>query len=198
MDVEEFRKLKPEYKDIEDNQLWDAMTDYMLRQQQGNEIMKPIMPIWKTHTLRWLHYKRIPNWVMGKPSTDKYIADKRCKECKWGVNARMVWMFTAEDGTRSSHFNCPHCRKEYHGEPNTNFTHKLYKTGKRISKIFWTILDRLHLVRSSIGGRYDMFGDEARYVRSWGINMTTGEMSKTLKKRKWWEYILIEKPTHNF
>lgn len=148
MTVEEFKKLKPEYEKVEGNQLWDAMEDYILSQQQGDEIIKLIMPIWKTHTLRWLHYRRIPSWIMSKP--------------------------------------------------NTNISHKLYKFGKRISKLFWILLDKLHLVRSSIIGRYDMFGDESRYVKSWVMNMKTGKMSKNLKKRKWWEYILIEKSFHNF
>lgn len=142
--------------------------------------------------------RRIPNFVMGKPSTDKYTSDKRCKECKWGVNMRLVWMFTADDGTHQSHSNCPHCGKEYHEELNTNLTHKLYKTAKWISKKFWMVLDKLHLVRSTISGRYDMFGDEARYVQTWGINFEIGKTSYKLKKRVWWEYILIEKPFHNF
>lgn len=194
MDVEEFKKRKPEYKDIEGDQLWDAMTYDMLRQQQGSEIINQAMPIWKTHTLRWLHYRRTPNWTIGKPSTDKYISDKRCKACKWGVNLRVSWIIIAEDGTRSSCSYCPHCNKEYHEEPNTNFTHKLYKAAKWISKIFWIILDKLHLVRSTTSGRYEMFGDEQRYVESWQMNFETGETSKKFKKRKWWEYILIEKP----
>lgn len=198
MTAEEFKKLKPEYKDVEGDQLWNAMEDYMLRQQEGSEIMKPIMPFWKTHTLRWLYYRRIPNFVMGKPSTHKYTSDKRCAECKKGVNARMGFIMTGEDGKQKYTSYCPHCGKEYREEPNTNYSHKLYKAGKKISKLFWLLLDKLHLVRSSISGRYDMFGDEARYVRSWGMNMETGEMSKTLKKRKWWEYIFIEKPFHNF
>lgn len=198
MDVKGFKKLKPEYKDIEGDQLWDAMTEYMLRQQEGDEIIKSVMPIWKTHTLRWLYYRKIPNMVMGNPKTDKWVSDKRCSKCKKGVNARMGFRMRLEDGSHKYTSYCPHCGSEYNAEANTNISHKLYKIGKRISKIFWSILDRLHLVRSSIGGRYDMIGDEARYVRSWGMNMKTGEMSKELKKRKWWEYILIENPHHKF
>jgi hypothetical protein len=177
MNVEEFRKLKPEYKDIKGDQLWDAMTDYMLRQQKESEIMKTIMPIWKTHTLRWLYYRKIPNLVMGKPSTDKRVSDKRCSKCKWGINAILAWSFRdANDNCRTT-CKCPHCNEDYIAEPNTNFTHKLWKAGKWISGVFWLILDRLHLVRSSISSRYDTFGDETRYVKRWEMNIKTGEIS---------------------
>lgn len=198
MTTEEFKKLKPEYKNVEGDQLWNAMEDYMLQQQQGSEIIKPIMPIWKTHTLRWLYYRRIPNMVLGNPKTDKWVSEKRCSECKWGVNARMGFITTQEDGKKKYTCYCPHCGEEYKEEPNTNVSHKLYKTGKKISKVFWIMLDKIHLVRSSMEGRYSMFGDEARYVRCWSMNFETGKMGNTLKKRKWWEYILIEKPIHNF
>ena len=67
-----------------------------------------------------------------------------------------------------------------------------YKVGKWISKAFWLILDRLHLVRSSIHGRYEMCGDEMRYVRSWRLDMKTGVSTPELRKREWWQYILIE------
>src|SRR3990167_8331292 len=197
MNAKEFRKLKPEYKNIEGDQLWDAMTEYMLRQQQGSEIMKSIMPIWKTHTLRWLHYRQIPNLVRGNPSTDKWVSDKRCRKCKWGVNARFMWSIRDKNDVWHTICKCPHCNEDYVAEPNTNFTHHLYKTGKLISKRFWTILDLLHLVRSSISGRYDMSGDEARYVENRELNMETGKITYEFKKRKWWEYILIERPTHN-
>ena len=55
MTTEEFKKLKPEYKDVEGDQLWNAMEDYYLQQQEGTEILKQIMPFWKTHTLEDLY-----------------------------------------------------------------------------------------------------------------------------------------------
>lgn len=191
MTTEEFKKLKPEYENIDGPELWDAMTYYMIQREAES---RDILPIWKTHTLRWLFYRKIPNWVMGKPSTDKYTSDKRCVECKNGVNARMGFLALGKDGQQKYTSFCPHCRKEYKEEPNTNFSHRLYKLGKFISTKFWKILDKLHLVRSSIGGRYEMMGDERRYVLRWGMNMETGKTNYKLRKRKWYEYILIEKP----
>jgi len=198
MTTEEFKKLKPEYKKVEGDQLWNAMEDYMLQQQSGSEIIKSIMPIWKTHTLRWLYYRRIPNLVMGNLKTDKYASVKRCNKCKLGVNARMEFIMIAEDGTRKCTTYCPHCGKEYKEEQNTNLSHRFYKSIKWISKLFWFILDKLHLVRSSIEGRYGMFGDEARYVKSWRYNKDWTTQKPLMKNRKWWEYILIEKSPHNF
>lgn len=198
MTAEEFKKIRPEYANVEGDQLWDAMTMHMLQQQQASEIIKQIKPIWKTHTLRWLYYRRIPNLVMGKPSTDKWVSDKRCSKCKWGVNMRMCWSFRDADDKWHSHSVCPHCNGEYVAEPNTNITHKLYKAWKWMSKLFWKMLDKLHLVRSSIHGRYDMFGDEQRYVAVFKLNFKTGKTTYEFKKRKWWEYMLIEKPFHNF
>lgn len=198
MTAEEFKELKPEYKDLQGDELWNAMEDYMLRQQQADTIIKSVKPIWKTHTLRWLYYRRIPNDLFGGSKTAKYSSDKRCANCKCGVNARFVWLLFQEDGTRKSVSYCPHCSKQYEAEPNTNLSHKIYKLLKGINKLFWLLLDSLHLVRSSGEGRYGMFGDEAKYVRDWSFNENTGETKHHHRKRKWWEHILIEKPGHNF
>jgi hypothetical protein len=195
MTVEEFKKIKPEYKDIEGEELYDAMTMYTLDQQKADEIIKSIKPIWKTHTLRWLYYRRIPNLVIGR---DKWRSDKRCSKCKQGVNFRMGYLMIQKDGTQKFSSYCPHCGAEYQEEPNTNLSHKFYKIINWISKSFWMILDKIHLVRSNTNARYDMFGDESKYVKSWLINTDTGVTKPKLKSRKWWEYILIEKPYHNF
>lgn len=196
MTVEEFKKLKPEYKDVEGDQLWDAMTEYMLRQQNASETIKVIMPLWKTHTLRWLYYRRVPNFVLHS-NNDRWSPDKRCGACKKGVNSRMVLSLTQKDGTYKTVSYCPHCNENYISEPNTNFSHKLWKTYKWIASIFWLILDSLHLVRSSIHGRYDLFGDEARYVSAFTITKN-GEYTNVRKKRRWWERIFIERPIHDF
>lgn len=198
MTTDEFKKLKPEYKDIDGDQLWDAMTEYVLRQQQGSEIIKSIMPIWKTHTLRWLLYRRIPNFEFNSHKIDKYVSAKKCSKCKWGVNSRMTFIQRLDDGTYKYFSICPHCGKDFIEEPNTNFTHRLYKFAKWWSKLFWTFLDRLHIVRSLIHDRYDIFGDEGRYVTKFSLNFETGKKKNYLAKRKWWEYIIIEKPSHNF
>jgi hypothetical protein len=190
MTVEEFKKIKPEYKDAQSDELLDAMTNYMLRVQAGEQIAKSILPFWKTHTLRWLYYRRIPSWEMGKPGTDKYTSPSRCSSCKKGVNMRLMFM----DFTKNESYSiCPHCSERYIEEPNTNLSHKIYLSLKWVSKFFWTILDRLHLVRSSHSERYDMFGDESRYVKYFSFNYDTGDHSVTLKKRKWWEHIFIER-----
>lgn len=198
MTTEEFKKLKPEYKDLEGDQLWDAMTHYKLHQQQADQIIKQIMPVWKTHTLRWLYYRKKPNFSMGKISTDKYQSDKRCKACKLGVNTRMMFQFTAEDGTRSTISYCPHCGERYQEEPNTNISHRIYKVNKWITELFWHVLDSLHLVRSSYYGRYDIFGDESSYVLYWKYDMDWNPEKPILKKRIWWEYVLIEKRNIKF
>ncbi len=198
MTAEEFKKLKPEYSSLEGDDLWDAMTMYVLSQQQASETIKTSLPFFKTHTLRWLYYRRIPNLVWGNYKTDKWISDKRCSKCKWGVNQRLVWSFRDANDVWHSQCKCPHCNEDYVAEPNTNISHKVYMLLKRISRTFWFILDWLHLVRSCMDSRYSMGGDESRYVSMFSMNMKTGEAKYILKKRKWWEYIFIEKPTHNF
>lgn len=37
MTTEEYKKLKPQDSHLEGDKLWDAMTDYMLLQQSGDE-----------------------------------------------------------------------------------------------------------------------------------------------------------------
>lgn len=197
MTTEEFKKLKPQYANIEGDELWDAMTEYMLRQQEGSEILKTTMPIWKTHTLRWLFYRKRSNWVMGDPKMDKWVSDNRCSKCKWGVNQRLVWSFRDEAGQWHSTCKCPHCNEDYVPEPNTNLSHKFYKAWKWISGLFWNVLDKIHLVRNSCNSRYEMGGDESRYIISWEFK-NNGEVIPSHRLRKWWEYILIERPIHNF
>ncbi len=171
------------------------MEDYMLRQQQGSEVLKVIMPIWKTHTLRWLFYRKVPNIIM---STDKWGHADRCKLCKKGVNARIVFSMRRDDGTWKTVSQCPRCGKDYEAEPNTNLSHKLWKSYKEITNPFWLILDKIHLVRSTTDGRYGMMGDESRYIKSTEFDKDWNFVKTHLKRRKWWEYILIEKPIHNF
>lgn len=198
MTPEEFKQLKPEYKDLQGDELWSTMENYLLQQQAGNEVIKQIMPIWKTHTLRWLFYRKIPNLVISKPSRDKYTSSKRCAKCKKGVNLKMGLLVRQEDNSYKYISYCPHCGDEYKEEPNTNISHKLYKITKKTSNLFWLILDKIHLVRSSHESRYSMFGDESRYVEYWKYDLNWNPKKPVLKKRKWWEYILIEKPFHDF
>lgn len=197
MTIEEFRRLKPEYKDVEGDELWDAMIRYVLRQHEGSEIMKSIMPTWKTHTLRWLFYRKLPNWQLGSPKADRLTSSKRCASCKNGVNSRLGVLINLGETPEYVSY-CPHCGENYQEEPNTNLNHIAWKFYKRTSRMFWLFLDRIHLIRSSTNGRYEMFGDESRYVLAWEISAKTGRTGYRKRKRKWWEHILIERPTHNF
>ena len=179
----------PEYKNAVGDELYNAMEDYMLQQQSGDEIIKQIMPIWKTHTFRYLIYRRLR---MFSWETKSWKCTERCNKCKKGFNMSIAF-FGDESYTM-----CPYCWKKCKKEPNTNFSHRLYKTLKLISKIFWDFLEIIHLVRSDFHGRYDMFGDESRYVKTYEIDTKLMTTKYNLKNRKWWEYILVEKHTHNF
>lgn len=193
MTVEDFKKQNPNLSHLEGNSLWDAMEDSMLQQQSAEDVVKQIMPIWKTHTFRWLFYRRIKNRMSTPLKYDKWMAHSRCNHCKWGVNSHIVLL--QKDG--AIHI-CPNCGKNYTKEPNTNFSHQVYLIGNRVVKMFWRILDNIHLIRSSVEGRYDTFGDESRYVLSTRYSNKWEFVSRTMRKRKWWEYILIERRRHNF
>lgn len=181
MDAKEFKKLKPEYAELEGEELWNAMEDYMIRQQAGQEVMKTAVPFFKRYQLRWLFYRRLPNMVFSKGD---YTSNTRCKICKRGSG--MMWFFQGK-------LLCGSGDHEYIEEPNTSLKHKVYKAWKYISGLFWLMLDKIHLVRSSHHGRYEMFGDESPYISSFTINLDTGKVTYHLKKRKWWEYIFIER-----
>lgn len=194
MTAEEFKQLNPECKDLEGEALWNAMEEYMLQQQEASEIIKTVMPIWKTHTLRWLFYRRKRNLTFVKDIESKY----RCKNCKKGIAGGMIMFSFDKYKNPCSKRYCHHCSKELETEPNTNISRKIWILWKWIQDKFWGFLDVIHLVRSSTHGRYGMFGDEARYVESWTLNINSPHEKANLRKRKWWEYIIIEKPIHNF
>lgn len=186
LSADEFKKIKPEYKDAEGDVLWDAMTEFMLRQQQGEMVIKTTLPFYKRYRLRWLFYQRLPNMVFGK---DGYRARERCKNCKKGVGMEVGFMMPGK-GAWSF---CTNCHTELIKEPNISFAHKLWTCWSKIKKFTIFILDFLHILRSSISGRYDMFGDEANYVEYHSIDFNTGKTGYKLKARKWYEYIFIRK-----
>jgi len=190
MTVDEFKKLKPEYKDIDGHELWNAMEDYMLRQQSGQEVMKTIMPFFKLYQLRWAFYRNVPNWSLGK---DNDSSSERCASCKKGVSSSFGYAFNGK-----FHFFCPHCSKDLVKEKNTNIRHYLWIVFKKVSKAFWWVLNEIHLVRSAHNDRYGMFGDEYKYVEKYTINFETDETVFTLRKRKWWEHLFIERKSFNF
>lgn len=189
MTAEQFKQDNPQFANLEGEQLWNAIEQYQLTLRSGDEIIKQIQPFWKTHTLRWLFYRKVPNFVF---ENAKY-SDNRCSNCKEGVNMRIGMII---QGKCISY--CPYCQKEYIPEPNTNLTYRIYQFRKILSKSFWFILDRLHLVRSSIHSRYEMFGDESRYVKSYRYDKDWNPLAPIMIKRKWYEYIFIEKPFHSF
>lgn len=180
MTTESFKKDYPEYSHLEGNDLLDAMTYTMLRHQQAEEIVKQIQPFWKRYRLRWLMYRKIPNWVLEHP---KHSYKEVCKSCKTGSSSYMTW------GGKAI---CM-CGNERILVPNKSWQHKLWKIGNTISKCFWWLMDKLHIVRSDVSGRYDMFGDEACYVEGYRYTKNWEPAGRIMKKRKWYEYIFIRK-----
>jgi len=193
MTVEEFKKIKPEFASLEGNDLWGAMEDYMISQKRADEILKQIQPIWKTHTVRWLFYRRLEH-VFITPNT-KYHSPEVCKNCKNGCTTYAVFM-DFQNKTHACY--CLSCSKELVKVKNTTWQRKIYLAYSFISSYFWLFLDKIKLVRSSIHGRYEMFGDEYRYVRRLVFDKDFNVKKTELRPRKWWEYIIIEKPHHNF
>jgi hypothetical protein len=191
LSVEEFKKIKPEYKDIEGDQLWNAMEDYMLRQQQGQEVVKHLMPFFKRYQLRWLFYRKMQNLRFVQSD---YTSTTRCSNCKKPAGGmQMGW----QDET-GFHIYCNYCRKVLKEEPNRNVDHLFWMAWRYIPVCFWWSLDKLHIVRSSINERYGMFGDESKYIHHWTMDYGTGKTTQTLKPRKWWEYIFIERKQFKF
>lgn len=188
MTSEEFKQQHPEQAHLEDNDLWDAMENAMFKQQQGNQVINTIKPFWKRYQLRWLFYRRKENMVFGR---NDYTSDKRCVHCKKGSGgARMVFFDFNDTGSiKTIHI----CGNELVEESNISFKHYLYVFGKQFMKRFWWLLDYLHIVRSSIEGRYDMFGDEAYYVKSRHFDQEWNFVKNTYRNRKWYEYIFIRR-----
>lgn len=186
MTTKDFKDKNPHLSHLEGNELWDAMEHYMLIEQYKQGVINKNLPFFKRYQLRWLFYRRIPNMSWGK---DNYTSSERCSKCKKGVSSSFGYIFQGK-----MFMHCTHCGKDLQKEKNTNINHRIWVVCKLISDSFWTFLDKIHLVRSQVFGRYEMMGDEYKYVEYWNINLETGKTCFTLKKRKWFEYIFIEKP----
>jgi len=184
MTTEEFKKLKPEHANLEGDALWDAMTHYQLRQQQGEEILKTILPFWKRYRLRWLFYRKRNGFYFPKYSYE------RCENCKNGSAMGAIEM---NFGTGECKKKCLNCMKTFIGEPNTNWNYRVYLFKKAITKFIEVALNWLHILRKRQETRYGMFGDEDKHVKAWIYNTEANTSETCFKKRKWWEYILIEK-----
>lgn len=132
------------------------------------------------YKLRYLFYRILPNIVFGLAD---YESSTRCKVCK--KSGSVGFLFQGKIMCNMSH--------EYVEEPNTSLKRKLYLVWEAIGNFFWKVLDKLHIVRSSHDGRYGMFGgDECMYVKQYKLNLETGKFTFEFKKRKWWEYIIID------
>lgn len=195
MNAQEFKTIHPDKAHLEGNELWDAMEDAVLIDQNAEEIIRQIKPIWKTHTLRWLFYRRPSSIAFDFYGNDRYSSKERCVFCKKGIVSR--WSFVIMDFSSkkpAQEFkHCQHCSKVFTPEPNTNISHYLFLILRQIDHYFWKALSFIRLVRTSQMSRYDMFGDEGRYVDGYKFEHFT-LISTIHSKRKWWEYILIVKP----
>jgi DNA-directed RNA polymerase subunit RPC12/RpoP len=173
MTPQQFKDKYPQYKDLEGDDLWNRMELMLLYEQQQK---KP-----KKYQLRWLFYRNKVNFSLGK---NNYTATERCSKCKKGVSFFMaIWW----EGKTIS--NCPHCGEDLVKEKNTSFLHKLHTK----KEVFWKVLDWLHICRDTIGHRYDMFNDEHYFIMSTEYTNDWEFKKHNFRKRKWWEYIVIEK-----
>lgn len=172
MTPNEFKIKYPQYKDLEGDELWNIMELMFLHEQQKRN---------RKYQLRWLFYRNKANFLMGK---NNYTASERCSKCKKGVSFYMaIWW----EGKNLS--KCPHCSEDLVKEPNTSIFRKLY-----IKKdIFWKVLDKLHICRNTIGGRYEWGNDEHYFITSSEYTSDWDFKQHNFRKRKWWEYIIIEK-----
>lgn len=183
MTVEEFRKAKPEFAHLEGDQLWDEMSNYMMRQQTGEEYLRPFRPFWQRYMLRYLFY-RVSATTLLPP-----YSHQRCKRCKGGRNMKLYFPKQDEDGKLYMVHSCGALVSEV--EPNTNWDYLLWLFWHNWKEIaFWKPVQWIHLVKTDRGGgRYSMFGDEAHYVKEWIVRDDRYRM--VLHPRPWWQYIVI-------
>lgn len=191
MTTDQYKAIKPEHKHLEGDELWNAMEDYMIRQKEGEEILRAIIPFWKRYTLRWLFYRKTPNFMI----SPGWQSPARCKACKKGSNHKFAILDMSEGGGFVSY--CPKCNEKWEEEPNRNLNYLLYIRWSKLCKMFWNFLSYIRLIRSSIHGRYNMFGDESRYVKMFTLYLDGRKSGHKLKKRPWWQYVFIERPKLN-
>ena len=190
MTADQFKAAYPEHAHLEGNKFWDMMEDKMLITQEASRILRKSKPFWKQYRLRWLFYRKGSFMRHFGP---QYTHDKRCKACKKGVSARIVWISLGGPAADKPKNRCPRCNEEYFEEENTGLDHRAWLLWMKACSVFEGILNALHIVRSKGGGRYDVFGDEWQYVAYRSINYKTGSVKTVLGSRKWYEYIFIKK-----
>lgn len=169
---------------------WDKQEDAMLKEQSINEVLKHTLPFFKRYQLRWLFYRRFNSYMFGK---NDYTSDKRCSKCKKGCGGmKMGFMDMSDNG--KFYMSCPHCSENLVEEPNANLNHLLYTYYRILMKVSEVILNYLHILRKKGETRYDIFGDERKYVSIYfRIEEDGAKVISTKLKRKWWEYIFIER-----
>lgn len=185
MTTAEFKQAYPEHAHLEGDQLWDAMTDVLLKAQAGNAVLQKSKPFWKQYQLRWLFYHQDNRPAFGHRGP-RYTIDTMCSKCRLGVNTCLAML--SEGGLV---LHCPRCGPGMVKVPNTNMNHRLWKTWRAIKYGLFKLLDLLHIMRWR-GSRYDMFiGDESMFLKYTSFNAETGEMKHFFKPRKWWQHIII-------
>lgn len=133
----------------------------------------------KKYKLRYLFYRRMPASPIAPDWQIKYV----CLYCKKGSS--LIFLVGGKQ-------LCSHCLEPLIEVKNKSAKYILWKLWSPISEGLFSLLQFLHIVKSSYGGRYSMFGDESRYV-AYKINVNTQNHQLIKKKRKWFEYIFIRR-----
>lgn len=133
----------------------------------------------KKYKLRYLFYRRTPAFWIAPDWQNKYV----CLYCRKGSDNKMLF---------GGKVLCGGCMEALTEVKNRSVKYILWKLWSPISKAFFSVLQFLHIVKSSPTGRYEIFGDESRYV-AYKINVNTGHQQLIKKKRKWFEYIFIRR-----
>jgi hypothetical protein len=183
MTVDEFKQDHPEYAHLDGNDLWDAMEQSKLMQQDGEKVLKQIKPFWKRYKFRYLFYGHRYSGF----SFQKYSGE-RCANCKKDYQG-FIFMFPDANGKPTRYHSCG---KPLVIEPDISLKYRLWRAKMWVLETFRRTLDALHILRLPGYNRYGMFGDEAEYVKSWGYNFETNEIRTILKPRRWWEYLIIK------
>ncbi|HXU28817.1 MAG TPA: hypothetical protein VN698_16425 [Bacteroidia bacterium] len=183
MTAEDFKRDYPKHAHLEGIELIDAMTMAMLRQQQGEAIIRTSQSFFKRYRLRWLFYRNSHALSFGR---NNYTASNMCSICRKGVSSYVVMNY---EGRRQCF--CPHGSHELVQVPNNTLHHSLWLKWVKIKSVLETVLDKLHIVRKPHENRYSIFGDERHYMHQ-TINMETYDVKNIMHSRRWWEYVFIK------
>ena len=147
--------------------------------------MRKIKLFINTHTLRWLFYRKNIYWFQPRVTISKYTYQKVCSNCKYGSNGFVYFM--------SKHV-CLNCQKEYIEVLNESFGYLAYLLLKKLNSKIEILLDWLHILRKRNIDRYGYFdGDERYLIKHLSFNTNDKEFKIVLRKRKWYEYLIVKK-----